>query len=134
MKLSIVNFLISLKNACALNKSYVEFAINDKCNKIYDVAVNQNNICTKLRVGINTFLRSLPVDDSTVVAFIKNIHQINKIEKCKLEHPYTEITEKEKTKEKLPASFFSAGISGVKLISSSSQNGISSQITKLITP
>lgn len=82
-----LNDIDFLESDNELNKSYVEFAINDRCNKVYDIAVNQNNRCTKLRVGIQTFLRSLPVDDSTVVAFVKNIHQINKIEKCKFPWP-----------------------------------------------
>jgi hypothetical protein len=82
-----LNDIDFLESDNELDKSYVEFAINNRCNKIYDVAVNQNNRCTKLRIGIQTFLRSLPVDDSTVVAFVKNIHQINKIEKCKLPWP-----------------------------------------------
>jgi len=69
------------------NKTIVEFAINDKCNKLYDIALNKNNVCTKPRIGMSSFLRTSPVDDPTIIAFIKNIHLISKIEKCKVPWP-----------------------------------------------
>lgn len=69
------------------NKTIVEFAINDKCNKLYDIAINRNNVCTKPRIGMASFLRTSPIDDSTIIAFIKNIHTITKIEKCKVPWP-----------------------------------------------
>lgn len=84
--LSINGFEIS-ENKNETNKAYVEIAINDKCNKIYDVGVNRNNRCTKLRVGIERFLTIDPMDDPTIVAFIKNIDTITKIEKCKVPWP-----------------------------------------------
>lgn len=84
--LSINGFEIS-ENKNEINKSYVEIAINDKCNKIYDVGVNKNNRCTKLRVGIERFLTIDPMDDPTIVAFVKNIDTITKIEKCKVPWP-----------------------------------------------
>ena len=42
------------------NKTVVEFAINDKCNKLYDIAINKNNVCTKPRIGMSSFLRTSP--------------------------------------------------------------------------
>jgi len=84
--LSINGFEIS-ENKNEINKAYVEIAINDKCNKIYDVGVNKNNRCTKLRVGIERFLTIDPMDDPTIVAFVKNIDIITKIEKCKVPWP-----------------------------------------------
>jgi len=69
------------------SKTEIEFAINDKCNKIYDIAINKNNSCTKLRIGIERFLKSDPIDDETTVALIKNIHRISKIERCKVPWP-----------------------------------------------
>jgi hypothetical protein len=70
-----------------INKSFVEFAINDKCNKIYDVSINKNNNCIRLRIGIETFLRTSPIDDPTTVALIKNIKRIARIERCKVPWP-----------------------------------------------
>jgi len=69
------------------SKIEIEFAINDKCNKIYDIAINKNNSCTKPRIGIEKFLKSNPIDDETTVALIKNIHRISKIERCKVPWP-----------------------------------------------
>lgn len=68
-------------------KTEVQFAINDKCNKIYDIAINKDNFCTKLRIGIEKFLKSNPIDDETTVALIKNIHRISRIERCKVPWP-----------------------------------------------
>lgn len=68
----------------APNKRYLQFAINDKCNIIYDVAISTNNGCIKPRVGINTYLNKDPINDPTIVNFIKNYKTILKIEKCKV--------------------------------------------------
>lgn len=84
--LSANNFEIT-ENKNELNKAFIEIAINDECNKIYDVAVNKNNVCTKLRVGIENFLTTSPIDDPTTVAFVKNIDAITKLEKCKVPWP-----------------------------------------------
>jgi len=69
------------------SKSVIEFAINDECNKIYDISVNQQGNCKKLRIGIDRFLRSSPINDPTIVALVKNIYRISKIEKCKVPWP-----------------------------------------------
>lgn len=62
----------------------IQFAINSECNKIYDVSANINGECFPLRKGIEPFLKSEPVSDPTTVNFIKQIHNINKIDKCKV--------------------------------------------------
>lgn len=62
----------------------MQFAINSECNILYDVAIEINGQCFKLRKGIESFLKSEPVSDPTTVAFIKQIHNINKIDKCKV--------------------------------------------------
>ena len=69
------------------SKSVIEFAINDECNKIYDISVNQQGNCKKLRVGMDRFLRSSPINDPTIVALIKNVYRISKIERCKVPWP-----------------------------------------------
>jgi hypothetical protein len=43
-----------------------------------------DNICKKLRKGIDAFLKSEPVMDETTVNFVKYIHNINQIDKCKV--------------------------------------------------
>jgi hypothetical protein len=75
------------ENSSTINKNFIEFAINDNCNKIYDIAINNGTRCIKLRTGIETFLATNPANDSTIVAFIKNIDRITKIEKCKVPWP-----------------------------------------------
>lgn len=62
----------------------IQFAINSECNILYDVAVEINGQCQKLRKGIEPFLKSEPVTDPTTINFIKQIHNINKIDKCKV--------------------------------------------------
>lgn len=69
----------------------VQFAINSECNNIYDVAIELNGQCQKLRKAIEPFLKSEPVTDPTTVNFIKQIHNINKIDKCKV--PWYEFAE-----------------------------------------
>lgn len=69
----------------------IQFAINSECNKIYDVIVKINNNCTPLRKSIDWFLGEEPVLDETTVNFIKNIYNINKIDKCKV--PWYEFAE-----------------------------------------
>lgn len=69
------------------SKSVIEFAINDECNKIYDISVNQQGNCKKLRVGMDRFLRSSPINDPTIVALIKNVYRISRIERCKVPWP-----------------------------------------------
>lgn len=69
------------------SKSVIEFAINDECNKIYDISVNQQGNCKKLRVGMDRFLKSSPINDPTIVALIKNVYRISKIERCKVPWP-----------------------------------------------
>lgn len=80
-----------LNDANDRSKSVIEFAINDECNKIYDVAINQQGNCKKLRIGIDRFLRSSPINDPTIVALVKNIYRISKIEKCKV--PWVDFVE-----------------------------------------
>lgn len=70
----------------------VQFAINSECNILYDVAVEVNGQCFKLRRAIEPFLKSEPVSDPTTIAFIKQVHNINKIEKCKV--PWYDFAEK----------------------------------------
>ena len=69
------------------SKSVIEFAINDECNKIYDISVNQQGNCKKLRVGMDRFLRSSPINDPTIVALVKNVYRISRIERCKVPWP-----------------------------------------------
>ncbi len=68
----------------APNKKYIQFAINDKCNIVYDVAVSTKNGCIKPRIGIASYLNKDPINDPTIVNFIKNYKTILKIEKCKV--------------------------------------------------
>ena len=84
--LSLNNFQIN-ENSNEINKTFIEIAINDECNKIYDVAVNRRGTCTKLRIGIENFLTSSPIDDPTTVCLVKNIDAITRIEKCKVPWP-----------------------------------------------
>ncbi len=66
----------------------IEFSINNECNKIYDVAINTNNeVCKKMRIGIERYLKSNPINEPTIVALVKNIHRISKIERCKVPWP-----------------------------------------------
>lgn len=88
---SINNIPINVANN-NINEYYVQFAMNNECNIIYDVSVKQNNACKKLRVGIEEFLKSEPVMDATTVNFVKNIHNISKINKCKV--PWYDFSEK----------------------------------------
>lgn len=67
-----------------LDEVYIQFAINGECNKLCDIAVKINGICKKLRKGIDAFLKSEPVMDETTVNFVKYIHNINQIDKCKV--------------------------------------------------
>lgn len=62
----------------------IQFAINSECNIIYDVSIEVNGQCRKLRKGIESFLKSEPVTDPTTINFVKKIHNINKIDKCKV--------------------------------------------------
>ncbi len=62
----------------------IQFAINSECNILYDVAIEVNGQCKKLRRAIEPFLRSEPVTDPTTVNFIRQIHNINEIDKCKV--------------------------------------------------
>jgi len=76
-----------LNDANDRSKSVIEFAINDECNKIYDISINQQGNCRKLRVGMDRFLKSSPINDPTIVALVKNIYRISKIERCKVPWP-----------------------------------------------
>ena len=67
-----------------IDEIYIQFAIDGECNKLYDVAVKINGECKKLRVGIESFLRSESVMDNTTINFVKYIHNINQIDKCKV--------------------------------------------------
>jgi len=66
------------------DKTFLEFAINDKCNIIYDVIVNDNSNCIRPRIGIDSYLDKEPINNPTIVNFIKNYKAISKIEKCKV--------------------------------------------------
>jgi hypothetical protein len=76
-----------LNDANDRSKSVIEFAINDECNKIYDISINQQGNCRKLRVGMDRFLKSSPINDPTIVALVKNVYRISKIERCKVPWP-----------------------------------------------
>lgn len=62
----------------------IQFAINSECNIIYDVAIEVNGQCKKLRRAIEPFLKAEPVTDPTTVNFVRQIHNINEIDKCKV--------------------------------------------------
>lgn len=66
------------------SKSYdfFEFAINDKCNKIYDVSYNKQGTCNKLIKFKNIYLNSTGLSDPTIVNFLKNLNALYQIERC----------------------------------------------------
>lgn len=66
------------------DKIFLEFAINDKCNIIYDVNINDNSNCIRPKIGIDSYLNKEPINNPTIVNFIKNYKAISKIEKCKV--------------------------------------------------
>ena len=61
---------------------FFEFAINDKCNKIYDVSYNKQGTCNKLIKFKNIYLNSTILSDSTIVNFLKNLDALYQIERC----------------------------------------------------
>jgi hypothetical protein len=69
-------------NKSSSDRAFIELAINDKCNVIYDIAYFNNDVCTKPRIGVFTFLNSDPINNPTTVAFVKNVDRISKIDKC----------------------------------------------------
>lgn len=75
---------ISISNDDLLNKTNIEFAINDRCNKIYSIAFNKNGTCKIPALGLRQLLEKDPINDETVVNFIKNYKTINSLDKCKV--------------------------------------------------
>jgi hypothetical protein len=75
---------IQVSNQDLLNKTNIEFAINDRCNKIYSIAFNKNGTCKIPYLGLKDFLEKDPINDETVVNFIKNYKTINSLDKCKV--------------------------------------------------
>ena len=69
----------------------IQFAINNECNKIYDVSVDINGNCRKLYRGFDAFLNKESVSDPTTVNFVKNIERIYFVEVCKV--PWYEFIE-----------------------------------------
>lgn len=67
-----------------LNNVKIEFAINDQCNKLYSFAINENGTCRIPKIGLQQFLNKDPINDETVINFIKNYKTINSLEKCKV--------------------------------------------------
>jgi len=61
---------------------FFEFAINDKCNKIYDVSYNKKGTCNKLIKFKNIYLDSTILSDPTIVNFLKNLNALYQIERC----------------------------------------------------
>lgn len=100
---SIQNFEIQLDNLLSLNRIptllkesdtneiILQIALNNECNKIYDMSVDVNGTCKSLNVGLDAFLAKESVSDSTTVNFIKNIKNIYFIEICKV--PWYEFIE-----------------------------------------
>ncbi len=100
---SVENFELQLDNLLTLNgiptilkdndtsEITLQFALNNQCNKIYDVSVDNNGNCKKLNVGLDAFLNKESVSDPTTVNFIKNIENIYFIEVCKV--PWYEFVE-----------------------------------------
>ena len=84
IKLLTENSIPFLEDTNAANKKYIQFAVNNKCNIVYDVSVSINNNCIKPRIGITSYLNKDPINDPTIVNFIKNYKTILKIEKCKV--------------------------------------------------
>lgn len=66
------------------DKTLLEFAINDKCNIVYDVIINDGSTCIRPKIGIDSYLNKEPINNPTIVNFIKNYKAISKIEKCKV--------------------------------------------------
>jgi len=67
-----------------LNNVKIEFAINDQCNKLYSFAINDNGTCRIPKIGLQQLLNKDPINDETVISFIKNYKTINSLEKCKV--------------------------------------------------
>ena len=100
---SVENFEIELDNLLTLNSIItsidekdpsevdLQFAINNECNKIYNVSVNINGVCKNLSRGLDAFLNKESVSDPTIVNFVKNIQNIYFIEICKV--PWYEFVE-----------------------------------------
>ena len=61
---------------------FFEFAINDKCNKIYDVSYNKQGTCNKLIKFKNIYLNSTILSDPAIVNFLKNLDALYQIERC----------------------------------------------------
>jgi hypothetical protein len=100
---SVEDFKLQLDNLLNLNgfetiidkndprKIVIQFAINNECNKIYDVSVDINGNCRKLYRGFDAFLNKESVSDPTTVNFVKNIERIYFVEVCKV--PWYEFIE-----------------------------------------
>lgn len=100
---SVDDFLIQLDKLLVLNnvqttlakkdssEIILQFALNNECNKIYDVSVEINGVCRKLRRGFDAFLNKESVADPTTVNFVKNIQKIYFVEVCKV--PWYEFLE-----------------------------------------
>ena len=81
-KLMSENGVSFLEDKSTPTKSNIEFAINDECNILYDVAINNGKTCTRLPISLNSYLSRDPIDDPTTINFIKNYKKISKIDKC----------------------------------------------------
>jgi len=100
---SIEDFEIQLDNLLSSNNFPVilkpndtsdiilQFALNNECNKIYDISVDVNGNCKSLNVGLDAFLNKESVSDPTTVNFIKNMQKIYFVEVCKV--PWYEFIE-----------------------------------------
>jgi len=92
-----LNMLISRNNfnpdpaKNSINETALQLVMNEECNVIYDAAIKINHNCYKLRIGIDNFLSLEATTDPTTINFIKNIHAISKIQKCKV--PWYEFSE-----------------------------------------
>ena len=100
---SVEDFLIQLDNLLVLNniqtsltkndssEIVLQFALNNECNKIYNISADVNGVCRNITRGIDAFLNRESVSDPTTVNFIKNIENIYFVEVCKV--PWYEFLE-----------------------------------------
>lgn len=64
------------------SNDFVEIAINDKCNKIYDIRFNRNGVCKEITRFRYKWINSPILQDPTVVNFLKNLNKLYEIERC----------------------------------------------------
>lgn len=61
---------------------FLEIAINDKCNKIYDISFNKDGVCKRLTKFQQNWLKSDVLQDPTIINFLKNLDKLYQTERC----------------------------------------------------